>query len=289
MPAAVLAEPWGTSGRARCHDGMREPNAADSIARKKSNGTTVVFFAAALGMTWLLQLPAVLAKEGVIAGPAERFLLPAALGGFGPLVAAILAARLESRGRVRALFARFRIWYVVALVVFAAIYVTGTATYRLLGGADAGRWLYPPENAQHASAMILMPLIEEPGWRGFALPRLQPRYGKLGASLLLGVLWALWHTMMFILQGATPLIFIVSIANIIAGSVVFSWIYNRTRGSLLLAVLAHVGVHWNNPYHALPDNFTPFAVYTVAIAVAACAMVLGDRSAWQKDRTVAAL
>ncbi|HMI84551.1 MAG TPA: CPBP family intramembrane glutamic endopeptidase, partial [Polyangiaceae bacterium] len=157
-----------------------------------------------------------------------------------------------------------------------------------LGGPDAGRWLYPPENAQHVSAMILMPLVEEPGWRGFALPRLQPRYGKLGASLLLGVLWAFWHTMMFILQGATSLIFIVSIANIIAGSVVFSWIYNRTRGSLFIAVLAHVGVHWNNPYHALPDNFTPFAVYTVAIAVAACAMVLGDRSTWQEDRTVPA-
>jgi membrane protease YdiL (CAAX protease family) len=218
-------------------------------------------------------------------------MLPAALGAFGPVAAAILAARLEPGGGVRALFARLRIgrvdviWHVVALGMFAAIYLVGTAAYRALGGTDAGRWLYPPENAQHLVAMVVMPLVEEPGWRGFALPRLQPRHGALGASLLLGILWAFWHTMMFILQGATALIFAVSIANIIAGSVVFSWLYNHTRGSLLIAILAHVGVHWNNPTHALPERLTPFLVYTVAIAIAACALVLGDRRAWRQDRT----
>ena len=130
-------------------------------------------------------------------------------------------------------------------------------------------------------------MVEEPGWRGFALPRLQPRYGALGASLRLGVLWALWHTMMFILQGTTPFTFVVSMASVILGSVVFSWIYNHTRGSLLVAIVAHVGVHWNNPTHALPANVTPYVVYTVAIAVAACALVLGDRKIWQNELAAA--
>jgi uncharacterized protein len=257
--------------------------------------STLTFFAAALGITWALQLPAVLAKLGVIEVPAERFLPPALLGVFGPLLAAIVAARLESGGTgVRALFARFRIggfgaiWYVVALVIFAAIYVAGTAVYRALGATDAGRWLYLPENGQHVAAMIMMPLVEEPGWRGFALPRLQPRYGALGASLLLGVVWAFWHTTMFILQGLTPVVFAVAIANIICGSVIFSWIYNHTRGSLLIATLVHVGVHWNNPTHAIPGQLTPFVVYTVAIAVVACAVVAGDRKIWQAHRAVPA-
>ncbi|HMJ53072.1 MAG TPA: type II CAAX endopeptidase family protein [Polyangiaceae bacterium] len=270
---------------------MLDHRSRDAGDMAKGAPQTFLFFAAALGITWLLQLPAVLAKEGVIAGPVERFMLPAALGGFGPLVAAILAARLEAGGAgVRALFARLRrgpvgaIWYVVALGIFAAIYLAGTAVYRILGGADAGRWLYPPENAQHIAAMIVVPFAEEPGWRGFALPRLQARHGALKASLLLGVVWALWHTMMFILQGATSLVFLVSMANIIAGSVIFSWIYNRTRESLAIALLAHVGVHWNNPYHALPEELTPFVVYTVAIALAACAMVIGDRKVWQAGR-----
>ncbi len=264
----------------------------DGMAR---TGSTFVFFATALGMIGLLQLPALLAKGGVIAGPIERYMLPALLGGFSPLVAAIVAARLESGpAGVRALFARLRVgpigfaWYIVALGIFAAIYVAGTAVYRFLGGSDAGRWLYPPESAQHVAALFMMPLVEEPGWRGFALPRLQPRYGALGASLVLGVLWALWHTTMFILQGVTPLTFVVSIFNIVCGSVIFSWLYNRTRGSLLIAVLAHVGVHWNNPVHALPEQPTPFIVYTVAGAVAAVVLVLADRNAWKEDRTVPA-
>jgi uncharacterized protein len=271
------------------HDAIRAANSA------KGPRGAFVFFAAVLGITWVLQLPAVLAKLGVIEGPVERFLLPALLGGFGPVLAAVLAARLESGGAgVRALFARFRIggvgaiWYVVALVIFAAIYVAGTALYRAFGATDAGRWLYLPENAQHVAAMIMMPLVEEPGWRGFALPRLQPRYGALRASLLLGVVWAIWHTMMFILQGMTPVVFAVASVNIIGGSVIFSWIYNRTRGSLLIATLAHVGVHWNNPTHALPGELTPFVVYTVAIAVAAFAVVVIDRKVWQENRPLPA-
>jgi membrane protease YdiL (CAAX protease family) len=249
---------------------------------------TALFFIAALGFTWLLQLPAVLAQRGVVAGPVDRFMPLAALGSFGPLLAAVVVSRFgPGGGGVRALFRPLRtwrvgaVWYLVALGLFAAIHVAGTAVYTLFGGSDAGSWLYLPENGQHVAAMILIPIAEEPGWRGFALPRLQERYSALKASLLLGVGWALWHTMMFVLQGTSPFTFAVSMVNILAGSVIFSWIYNRTRGSLLIAILAHVGAHLDNPTRALPGNATPFVVYTVAICVAAIALVVGDRRVWR--------
>jgi uncharacterized protein len=264
-----------------------DPPGQDTAER----GGTLPFFMLALGLTWALQLPAVLAMFGIIAGPIERFVPLAALGGFGPVIGAVFAARLESGGAgVRALFARLgrgpvgAPWHFIALGIFAAIYVAGTAVYRVFGGTDAGRWLYPPEHAQDVVAMILIPCVEEPGWRGFALPRLIHRYGALPASLLVGVGWACWHTMMFILQGATPVVFVVAFVNVLAGSVVFSWIYRHTRGSLWLAIVAHAGVHLNNPFHALPENLTPFVVYTVAIIVTACALVAFDRAAWQRSR-----
>jgi membrane protease YdiL (CAAX protease family) len=254
--------------------------------RVRTDGT-FLFVATTFGVTWLLQLPAVLAKTGVVAGPPERFMPLVGLGGFGPLLAAVLVSRFESgRAGVRALFrplCTWRVgaaWYLVALGLLAATYIAGTAVYRLFGGAASGPWLYPPENAQQVAAMILFPVAEEPGWRGFALPRLQQRYGALSASLRVGGIWALWHTMMFVLQGASPGTFTLMVVNIMAGSVVFSWLYNRTRGSLLLAILLHVGAHLNNPTHALPAKVTPFVIYTVALGVVACGLVIGDRKAW---------
>jgi membrane protease YdiL (CAAX protease family) len=214
-----------------------------------------------------------------------------ALGAFGPLIGAVLASRREGGGAgVRAIFASLRVWrvnpvwYGVALFGLGAIYVAGTATYRLFGGQDAGQWLYPPENAAHLAALILFPIAEEPGWRGFAQPRLQERYGALRASLLIGVVWTLWHTMMFVTQGMTPLFFAVSCANLLAGSVVFTWLYNHTRGSLLLAILLHAGAHLNNPTRSVPDKTAPFVVYTVALCVAALALWLFDRRATREAR-----
>jgi hypothetical protein len=59
---------------------------------------------------------------------------------------------------------------------------------------------------------------------------------------------------------------------------VFGWLFERTRGSLSIAVLAHAGAHLNNPTHALPSDLVPFVVYTFAVALAAAALALAPRS-----------
>jgi uncharacterized protein len=244
---------------------------------------TLPFFAFALGFTWLLQLPSALVQRGLVAGELESVLGLAALGSFGPLLAALLFARRApggARGLLRQLL-RWRVggrWYAVAILVLPATYVAAAAVYKLAGGQDAA-WLYPPENAQHLAALALIPLVEEIGWRGYALPRLQRRYGAHAATLLLGVGWALWHVMMFLLATTTATAFSVAMVNILVGSVLFTWLYNRTGGSLLLAVLLHAGAHLNNPAHAMPDP-TPLAIYTAGLAVVAAALLLFDRRAW---------
>jgi membrane protease YdiL (CAAX protease family) len=254
----------------------------------RAAGGTALFFAAAFAFTWLPQLPALLAWRGLIPGPVERFMLLAGLGAFGPLLGAVVAAGLEPGGAgVRALFrplGTWRVgarWYAVALGLPGALLVAGLAATSLLGGHDAGPWLYPPANPQRLAAMVLFPLGEEVGWRGFALPRLQARRGPLAASLIIGVLWALWHLPMFALGGVTPAVFLVMIPFLVGGSVVFTWIYNHTRGSLLLAVLTHVGVHLNNSHQALPGNATPVVVHAVMYVLAAAALLLFDRPAWR--------
>jgi membrane protease YdiL (CAAX protease family) len=264
----------------------REDAAAD--ARPVGTRGTVPFFAVAFGITSLSLLPANLAQRGVIAGPWERFMplaLPATLG---PLLAALLVSYSERRGRgVRAWLRPLRtvrvglVWYLVVLGSFAAMHMAGVAVYTLFGGKGAGAWLYLPSNPQQVAAMLLVPVGEEPGWRGFALPRLQTRYGARKASFILGIGWALWHIPMFILQGFSPGVFAIASLQIVVGSAITTWIYNRTRGSMLLAILAHVGMHLDSPFRAPPGAVTPIVIYLGAITVTAGVLLVVDRSAWR--------
>lgn len=252
----------------------------------------VVFFAVAFGFTWLFQLPALLATYGVIAGPAGRFLPLSGLGALGPLVAAVVAARSEGRpGAVRQVFrslGQWRVhpgWYVLALFGSGALFVIGRAVYVLFGGSDAGPWIYPPVEPPRIAAMIFFPFGEEVGWRGYAQPRLQERIGALGASVVIGTFWCLWHLVMFLVSGESVGTLVAMLPFFIGGSVASAWVYNRTRGSLLLAVLAHVGAHLNNTNRALPANVTPVVIHTVAFAVAALVIVALDPSLGRSTKT----
>lgn len=87
------------------------------------------------------------------------------------------------------------------------------------------------------------PLGEEPGWRGFALPRLQRRYGPLVGSLILGVIWAFWHLPIFWIPAwalpPTMLNIVMFVSAATAFTVVMTWVFNNTKGSLFMAVLVH--------------------------------------------------
>jgi membrane protease YdiL (CAAX protease family) len=90
-----------------------------------------------------------------------------------------------------------------------------------------------------AMATILTGLAEEPGWRGFALPRLQARYSPLVASLILGIVWHLWHLPSMLFQpGGLSMFFLWGVATIVNGFIL-AWAYNSTGGSILIAALLH--------------------------------------------------
>lgn len=267
-----------------------------SIARDaRPEHGALTFFVAAFAFTWLPQLPSLLALWGVLPGPPERFLPLAGLGAFGPMLAAIYAARRESgREGVKALFRPLRawrvgpVWYVLAPLLSGAIFVASAAVYRLLGGRFDGPWVYLPTEAPRLVALVVFPIGEELGWRGFAQPRLQRRYGPLAASAVIGLAWALWHGPMFALAGVGgPLVLATLVPFFVAGSVVFAWAYNRAGGSVWMAVLLHVGAHLNNTNRSLPGDATPLLLHTAGYCAVALALVLIDREAWRKSAAVA--
>ena len=221
------------------------------------------FFVLAYAVTWLLWAPVVVA--GVPAFSESRhipsfYALPAvALGVTG--TAFLMAAVTQGRAGVRRMLNRLRCWdvgvgwYLVALLLIPVGELLITAA---VVGPQALRALTPSALALYPAAFVshfvFGPLFEESGWRGFALPRMQHRFGALRGSLLLGLLWAGWHFFLYApawIQAGTVSGILsagIFVAFTVSVSVVFTWLFNNTRGSLLLAMLLHGSINGTATY-----------------------------------------
>jgi len=157
------------------------------------------FCVLAYALTWLCWLPLVLARRGVIALPASEEWL-ATVGQFGPFAAAVLCAAWGGGARGahdllrRFLIRRVRIrWFAVALLLPPVGMGCAILAHAVLHGLPLAVAV-PSDLATVLPHLLITlviggPLGEEPGWRGFALPRLRARWHPVAASAVLGVLW----------------------------------------------------------------------------------------------------
>jgi len=133
-------------------------------------------------------------------------------------------------------------------------------------------------------------LFEEIGWRGFALPYLQRRYSALVSSLIIGLVWAFWHFPNFFFF--TPTMLAVFVPKVIALSVIFTWVYNSTGGSLFAVVLLHGATIAPGKLFAGPDSagwLREDVIAGLLYAVIAVGLVLryGAANLSWRDRVVA--
>jgi membrane protease YdiL (CAAX protease family) len=245
------------------------------------------FFVLAYAFSWLAEL----VLFGIL-GQSAALTVPVIT--FGPMVAAlVMTAALQGRQGLARLSTRMRAWrvgsrwYGAALLLIPLFYIVGTL---VLPGAPAS---YAPESlvvlvvtwfiVLTLGGVIGGPLGEEPGWRGFALPRLQAQLGPLGGTLLLGLVWAGWHFPQFLmpewadqnggLSAATVATFVVTVLSI---AVILTWIFNHTGGSVLLAMVAHSSVNTSqavlNPLFPAVNSdlngLIGFGILAIAILVA---------------------
>jgi membrane protease YdiL (CAAX protease family) len=170
------------------------------------------------------------------------------LGLFGPALAAILVTAVTEGGSgVRALLSRvvrWRVpvrWYLVALGLPALVALLAAICSILLGSAVLRFGTLTVLDL----VLVVLVVGEELGWRGYALPRLLQRYSPLVASLVLGVLWGLWHLPTFFIAG-TPQFGLPVVAFLImttAYSILMTFVFQRTRGSVLIATLFHGAIN----------------------------------------------
>ena len=224
----------------------------------------ISFFALAYGFSWVM----LLTLYGLLGLPAALVIL---LQTLGPTLAALVTATaLEGTDGRRRLLARIRIWrvarrwYLFAIVgIPAACLLTALA----LPGAFVGLGGQSPVKLGIEFLVIAVvgfvsgPLFEEPGWRGFALPHLQAQMGALRGTLLLGALWAAWHLPQFLVPewanengGLSPTLVVTFLLMVVAIAPIMTWLYNSTRGSLLLVMLAHSGINAALAVFAVPAS-----------------------------------
>jgi len=240
------------------------------------------------GLTWLFEIPRVLDARGEL--PFSFPFWGVLLMGWMPGVAAIIvAAATGGRSAVRKLFARLLIWrvgwrwYLLVIGGTAAIWLSAVVLNPLFGGSG----LQIPGFSFDlliglVISFVLLFLVnsEELVWRGVMLPQLQARWSALRASVFIGVFEGLFHLPLFFQpvsdQAAAGLpVFVI---GSIAGAVVFTWLFNNTRGSLLLVQLFHIFANtWITLFSAAPaDNvitqwlFNGLLFVLAAIVVAAC-------------------
>jgi membrane protease YdiL (CAAX protease family) len=197
----------------------------------------------------------------------------------------------KGKAGIRALFGKLLIakvglrWYVVAVFGYAVVCAGAIGLANLLGDAsvvflsdDLPKFSSPVEMAVSIMMMfIVLSLIngEELAWRGFALPKLQTRYNALTSSVILGVFWGLFHLpLFFTLTGSsqTGANFFGFLLSTVCMSIIFTWMFNHTRGSVLLAYLLHGATNTWTRIFAIDHSGNPLVTgamtsLTVVIAV----------------------
>jgi membrane protease YdiL (CAAX protease family) len=218
------------------------------------------------------------------------------LGALSASLAAIVLAAVEGRkGGVRELLGRLLIWRVGiqwwAFVLLFPIIPSVIALYLfdLLGG-PAVDWSGLKPLSSVVPMIIMLTVFagigEEFGWRGFAMPRLQARHNALVASLIIGTLWGIWHIPLFLTEGTTQSQWLMEVGWLpailaytvycIAWSIQYTWVFNNTRGSVLLAAVMHgAGNAWIGGYiDVYRGHFGGVLVFTAVMVVVSIIIVL---------------
>jgi membrane protease YdiL (CAAX protease family) len=244
------------------------------------------FIIIAYAGSWLFAVPAALSEAGVgllpvssLVDPVYLYVLSTTLGTFlGPCLSGfVMTGVTEGREGIRRLLRRIVLWrvglrwYLFALIGLPAILLLGAIV--LPGALASFQGLAPTIVTGYLFFFAYVFFIggglnEEPGWRGFALPRLQRLHGPLVGSLILGPLWGVWHLPIFWVTFYTPptiLNIVLFVFAITCTTIVMTWFFNNTKGSVFMAIVLHAS---NNAFYAIVP-----AIFSASIVIAYGGMV----------------
>jgi uncharacterized protein len=256
-----------------------------------------LFLGVTLGLTWLVEF---LGAASVPIAPAWAVTTLHYLGGAMPLLVILfLLFTRHDRAYRRDFWVRltdpwrisWRWWGVVLLFVPLK---SGLAA---LIDLALGGWGMAPEEITRLLAqpltilptlffwLIFGPLPEEPGWRGYALDGLQAKYGALVSSLIVGTVWTLWHLPLFFIPGTWQAEVVVLgsvqfwlyMLALPIESVIYTWIFNHTRRSILAAVIFHFMTNSFGQLFALSSRAEVFNFALLVLSVVLVVLICGPK------------
>lgn len=249
----------------------------------------LLFFVLTLAISWVIWIPAtaakihgqtsILAPEGLIGGIAR----------WSPgLVAVLLSFQIFGKPGAGKLLQTLRIWrvglfwYIFALFFQIVIFYLGKTLDAMFGS------LYevtsPLISVYGSQALLMAPIVilfafpgafaEELGWRGYVLPGLQSKLNVLLSSIIVAVFWGVWHIPLLIYFGGLGANdfagYLLAVVNFIPVAILYTWIYNNTKGSLLLVTLFHIGQQLsNNLLGVLPTHSDEILIWIIAVIIIA--------------------
>ncbi|MGA8070000.1 MAG: type II CAAX endopeptidase family protein [Halobacteriota archaeon] len=242
------------------------------------------FFFMAYAFSWIISIPYVLSVWGLLPnGGGIALLLFTFLKAYaGPALAAIIMTSITAgKSGLRGL--RHRLtqwragwqWYLFILIGIPALLLLGIIIQPgLLARFEGLRPILLVYPVAFFAVFLQTGLPEEIGWRGFALPRMQPRYGPLRGTLLLGVLWGFWYSLYFLTpdHGGGPGTsfstvltgFLIFLMMVIAIAIIMTWVFNHTQGSVFIASVLHTSI--NTPVVVWIPLFRPVNETTLDLA-----------------------
>lgn len=213
--------------------------------------------------------------------------------GFGIASVIMTALTLGKAGVISLLkrYVHWRVgwkWYLAALFLGPALIAGGVFLNAALTGITPDFSTVMAYKIFGASASLLVFILpffiidfiangEEIGWRGYVLPRLQTKYGGLASSLILGVIWGFWHLPKYLTHWNT-VTFLWFMAHMLSASIIYTWLYNGTRGSLLLVTLFHASTNAAGVFMPMANtvgdaNMGAYIMYVLLEGLAAIAIL----------------
>ena len=247
-----------------------------------SDGVSL-FFVLACAITWTMASGAALAWMHH-QPPSPLAVAGAGLSAFGPLLAALVVAGRQRQ--LRQVFGRWRTrpaWVLLALLAAPLIHLIATALFVAIGG-HPDRWFHPPNSPEALAALVVFPLGEEFGWRGFAHPRMVSRYGVVRGALGVGVVWGLWHLVYTITPAAggfDPLELAMIMTELPLYALLIAWVFERADRSMAVAIAFHAGAHLDHIERAPRADLRLHLLHLAVLAAVAGA------AAWSLARRAA--